>query len=315
MRPDPRGTSLPTLPEGDCLPAGFHAMNYRHAFHAGNYAEVFKHTLLVGLIRALQQKAKGFLYLDTHAGRGAYDLLTPPRGGRADRFPEWPEGIGRLWNVAGLPPALADYVALVRMFNERAGALAGQLRYYPGSPWIAKMLLRPQDRAALVEIRGDDADAMAAEFERERRIAVLRMNGYSAMHAMLPPPERRALVFIDPPFETKNELGDILTGLKDALQRFPSGVFAVWYPLTERAGTDRLRQALSTIRNPPPTWCAELAVTGEAAALRMKGCGLMVLNPPWLIDGEVTGFLRELGALLSVDAGGSTKLTWLVAER
>ena len=290
-------------------------MNYRHSCHAGSFAEVFKHTLLIALIRGLQQKSKGFFYLDTHAGRGAYDLFARPEQGPGDRAPEWPQGIGRLWNAKGLSQALVDYVAVVRRFNEDAGTQRDELRYYPGSPWIAKLMLRPQDRAALIEIREDTAGALVAEFEHERRVVVRRMDGYAALRAMLPPLERRALVFIDPPFETQNELGDVLSALKEALRRFPSGVYAVWYPLTERAGVEGFFRALSTMEAPPPTWCAELAVTGGPSALRLKGCGLVVLNPPWHIDREIASALRELGRLLRVDAGGSTRFTWLVPEK
>jgi len=147
-------------------------MNYRHAFHAGNYADVFKHVWLVQLIRALQRKEKGFLYLDTHAGRGAYDLDAAPAGPAAARAPEWPGGIGRLWEAAGLPPALAEYVALVRQFNARAGGSPGKLRRYPGSPWLAALARRPQDRLALWERQPDEAAALRAAFARRRRVAV-----------------------------------------------------------------------------------------------------------------------------------------------
>ena len=179
-------------------------MNYRHHYHAGNYADVLKHALLLRLIRAMQRKAKGFSYLDTHAGRGGYDLSVPsvlPDG--KSREPEHPAGIGRLWGATGLPSALDDYLALVRRFNDRNGSVGEELKFYPGSPWLAKLLLRPQDRMALCELRPDDAEALDFEFARESRVTVRAMDGYTGLKALLPPPEKRALVLIDPPFETK----------------------------------------------------------------------------------------------------------------
>jgi 23S rRNA (adenine2030-N6)-methyltransferase len=289
-------------------------MNYRHAFHAGNYTEVFKHSLLVLLLRALQRKEKGFLYLDTHAGRGAYDLAAPPAPAGRSRPPEWPQGIGRLWDSADLPPPLADYVALVRAFNERAGAGGGRLRFYPGSPWFAALARRPQDRLALWERQPGEAEALRTEFARRRRVTVECGDGYGALRAALPPPERRALVLIDPPFEDQGEFDAVLGALREGLQRFPSGVYAVWYPVTERARAEAFLAALRTLA-PPPTWYAELAVTSQASALHMKSCGLAVVNPPWQSDHDVATFLPELCKRVRVDDGASAKLTWLVAEK
>jgi 23S rRNA (adenine2030-N6)-methyltransferase len=285
-------------------------MNYRHSFHAGNYGDVFKHTLLVVLLRALQRKDKGFLYLDTHAGRGAYDLRAAP--GRTDRPPEWPQGIGRLWNAADLPPPLADYVALVRQFNERAGAGRGQLRFYPGSPWLASLVRRPQDRLALWERQPDEAGALRMEFARRRRVAVEWGDGYGALRAALPPPERRALVLIDPPFEDKDEFDTIFSALREGLRRFPSGVYAVWYPVTERTRADAFHAALRALA-PPPTLWAELAVTTDPR-VRMKACGLLVLNPPWRLADDLAPLLPVLADRLGLDGGAAARCGWLVPE-
>jgi 23S rRNA (adenine2030-N6)-methyltransferase len=287
-------------------------MNYRHAFHAGNYGDVFKHTLLVMLWRALQRKDKGVLYLDTHAGRGAYDLRARPAPGRADRPPEWPEGIGRLWRAAGLPPPLADYVGLVRAFNERAGAAPDELRFYPGSPWLAAFARRPQDRLVFREQRADEAGALRDDLARMRRVAVECGDGYAALRAALPPPERRALVLIDPPFEAKDEFDAILGALREGLTRFASGVYAVWYPVTERARTDVFQRALRALA-PPPTFWAELAVTADPQ-VRMKGCGLLVINPPWRFGGTVQALLPVLVDKLRLDAGAAARCGWLVPE-
>src|SRR4051812_32850103 len=289
-------------------------MNYRHHYHAGNYADVFKHALLLLLIRAMQRKEKGFLYLDTHAGRGGYDLSMPsvlPDG--RSREPEYPAGIGRLWGQPGLPPLLGDYLALVRRFDDRNGATGEELKFYPGSPWIAKLLLRPQDRIALCELRPDDAEALEFEFARESRVTVQVTDGYAGLKALLPPPEKRALVLIDPPFETKKEFADIARGLKDALKRLPGAVIAVWYPITERARTDDFHRALLELAT--PTLFAELMIAGPESLLKMKGCGLLVLNPPWQVDREIRAILPVLRDHLKGEAGAGIASDWLVPDK
>jgi 23S rRNA (adenine2030-N6)-methyltransferase len=289
-------------------------MNYRHHYHAGNYADVFKHGLLLLLIRAMQRKEKGFLYLDTHAGRGGYDLSMPsvlPDG--RSREPEYPAGIGRLWRAKGLPPALNDYLELVRRFNDRNGATGEELKFYPGSPWIAKLLLRSQDRMTLCELRADDAEALDFEFARESRVKVEVIDGYTGLKAMLPPPEKRALVLIDPPFETKKEFADIARGLKDALKRLPGAVIAVWYPITERARTEEFHHALLGLAT--PTLFAEVNIAGAESLLKMKGCGLLILNPPWQIDRDIRALLPVFRERLRAEAGASADCSWIVPEK
>lgn len=288
-------------------------MNYRHQYHAGNYADVFKHALLVQLFRAMQRKEKGFLFLDTHAGRGAYDLGAPSvlSDGRT-REPEHPAGIGRLWNATDLPPAVVDYLGLVKRFNERRGA-GEELRYYPGSPWITRLLARPQDRFALCELRTDDAEALEAEFAREAGVKVLTMDGYTGLRAQLPPVEKRALVLIDPPYESKTEFGDVERGVKEALRRMPDAVCAIWYPVTERARTEAFQQTLQQLA--VPALVAELEIASDAAQLRMKGCGLLVLNPPWKMADEFRSVLSTLARYLRIDAGGKADCFWLVPDK
>jgi len=291
-------------------------MNYRHHYHAGNYADVFKHVLLLQLVRAMQRKEKGFLYLDTHAGRGGYDLSIPsvlPDG--RSREPEYPAGIGRFWDATTVKSAvIEDYLALVRRFNDRQGATGPELKFYPGSPWVAKLLLRAQDRMALFELRADDAEALDFEFARESRVKVQALDGYTGLKAMLPPPEKRALVLIDPPFESKDEFADVLTGIREMLKRLPSAVCAVWYPVTERVRVDGFhRDFLGSA--PPPTLFAEIRIAGDSWQLRMKGCGLLILNPPWQIEGEIRSILPLLVERLKMDAGAGFECGWLVPER
>lgn len=288
-------------------------MNYRHHYHAGNYADVFKHVLLLQLIRAMQRKEKGFLYLDTHAGRGGYDLAMPsvlPDG--RTREAEYPAGIGRFEDATGLPAAIVDYLELVKRFNERRGGETG-LRFYPGSPWIARLLLRPQDRMTLCELRADDAEALDFDFARESGVKVLAMDGYTGLKAQLPPPEKRALVLIDPPFESRDEFADIDRAVGEALRRLPGAVVAVWYPITERAWTAGFRQSIEMLKT--PALFVEMLIAGDGSQLRMKGCGLLVLNPPWQIEGEFRAVLPALVERLRVDAGAKGECGWLVPEK
>jgi 23S rRNA (adenine2030-N6)-methyltransferase len=288
-------------------------VNYRHHYHAGNYADVFKHVLLLQLIRAMQRKEKGFLYLDTHAGRGGYDLAMPsvlPDG--REREAEHPAGIGRFWGTAGWPAAIGDYLEVVKRFNERRGG-EGELRFYPGSPWIAKLRLRPQDRMALCELRADDAEALDFDFARESGVKVMAMDGYTGLKAQLPPPEKRALVLIDPPFESRDEFADIDRAVGEALRRLPSAVVAVWYPITERAWTAGFRQSIEMLKT--PALFVELLIAGDGTQLRMKGCGLLVLNPPWQIEPEFRAVLPALVERLRVDRDARVELGWLVPEK
>jgi 23S rRNA (adenine2030-N6)-methyltransferase len=288
-------------------------MNYRHHFHAGNFADVMKHGLLVQLLRALQRKDRGLLYLDTHAGRGVYDLAAAAQGDSLARRPEWPEGIGRLWARDDVPAAWADYVALVRQCDREWGNRADTPRYYPGSPWLARKLARPQDRLALCEKHPGECAALEAEFGGARRVTVQETDGYGALRAMLPPPERRALVLIDPPFEAQDEFARIAAALREGLRRMPAGVFAVWYPLTVRARADAFLTALRELR-PPPTLALELALAGENSPLKMKGCGLAVINPPWQFDRECEPGLNWLARALEPAPGGGARREWIVPE-
>ena len=283
-------------------------MNYRHHFHAGNFADVMKHALLVQLVRGLQRKEKGCLLLDTHAGRGAYDLSRAATGDSLPRQPEHPDGIGRLWTRSDLPGALAGYIGLVRTFNE---ARSADLAFYPGSPWLLRLLARPQDRLAFCEMHPEEFEALRGEFAAERRVSVHAMDGYRAVAAMLPPPEKRGLILIDPPFEARDEWTAIATALRDGLRRFPVGVYAIWYPLTERARVDEFFESLAGLPL-PPTLAAEIVVAPDAP--KMKGCGLVILNPPWHFDREAAPTLGYLAEVLAQSPGSGSSLRWLVPE-
>lgn len=288
-------------------------MNYRHSYHAGNFADVTKHVLLLRLLLSLQKKEKGFLYLDTHAGRGSYDLERAASGESLARKPEWPDGIGRLWTHSPLPPVVAEYVARIREFDRRHGNLGTTVRFYPGSPWLARMQARSQDRLTFCEKHPGECAALRSAFGRLPRVSVHEVDGYEALRSMLPAPERRALVLIDPPFESESEFAAIAAALREALRRQREAVFAVWYPLTERARVDEFLAAVQEL-SPPPCLAAELTVAGEAAPISMKGCGLLILNPPWRFADEMQPALAFLASSLQQFPGGGSRMQWLVPE-
>ncbi|MEO6876083.1 MAG: 23S rRNA (adenine(2030)-N(6))-methyltransferase RlmJ [Opitutaceae bacterium] len=288
-------------------------MNYRHHFHAGNFADVMKHALLVRLVAALQKKEKGFLYLDTHSGRGSYDLAVSEQGDSLARQPEYPNGIGRLWARTDLPEALAGYVGLVKKFDADRGNQTEQPRFYPGSPWIARLLARPQDRLVLCEKHPEEFERLDIALAREPKVSIQERDGYGAPKAMLPPPEKRALILMDPPFEAGDEFARMVKAVDEGLQRFPSGVFALWYPLTERARVDAFFDGLIGLKL-PPTLALELMVAGEASALKMQGCGLVIINPPWQFDREAEPMLEWLAGALEQERGAQAWGRWLMPE-
>jgi 23S rRNA (adenine2030-N6)-methyltransferase len=296
-------------------------MNYRHQFHAGNFADVMKHVLLLQLARGMQRKEKGFLYLDTHAGRGRYDLAAAARGDSLERKPEHPDGVGRLLNAGGaeLPAPIAEYMRVVRAFDGQpmdgggAAEPALALRAYPGSPWIVEAVSREQDRLALCEKHPKEAELLKEEFSHKRRVTVHAMDGYTAIRAMLPPREKRALVLIDPPFEERDEFAQIVAALGEGLRRMSGATFAVWYPLTERARVDEFFYKLEGLR-PLPCFAAELTIAGDDAPMKLKGCGLVVVNPPWQLDREIAPVLSALAVRLAQAPGGAGRLRWLVPE-
>lgn len=288
-------------------------MNYRHSFHAGNFADVMKHAVLVRVVRAMQRKERGFLYVDTHAGRGRYDLASAARGDTLERKPEWPDGIGRLWNRAKLPEVLADYVAQVKAYDQKLGNLEALPRFYPGSPRLVRALARPQDRLALFEKQHDEAGALRTEFARSSSVGIQSADGYAGLRGQLPAPEKRALVLIDPPFEAKNEFTQVVTAVADALRRAPATTILVWYPLTERARVDAFFADLAMLAL-PPTFSLELTVVGPLHPMKMKGSGLVVINPPWELDRELSQAFTWLGEILAQDHGARAELKWLVKE-
>lgn len=280
-------------------------MNYRHAFHAGNFADVFKHAVLALLLRALAAKEKPLRYIETHAGAGRYNL----ESAAARKTGEWRDGIARLWDSPAIPAELGDYLDAVRALNP-----GGRLRFYPGSPLVARHFLRAHDRMALMELVPEECAALAAEFATDKRVRVRCEDGYAGLRALLPPPERRALVLIDPPYERAAEFDDAVRALKDAQRRFAAGVYAVWYPIKDRPPIARFHRALaeSGMRK---ILCVELVPFPEDTAFRLNGGGLVLVNPPWPLERTVRDLLPQLLELLRTPpAAGRTDVTWLVPE-
>jgi 23S rRNA (adenine2030-N6)-methyltransferase len=285
-------------------------LNYRHAYHAGNFADVLKHALLVRLLRAMQKKEKGFVFVDTHAGPGRYDLHAAAQGESRTRTPEWPDGIGRLWDRTDAPAAVLDYIEVVRGFDRYCGNLTPGPRFYPGSPRIARLVARPQDRMDIWERHPEECAALREEFLGERRVSVHEADGYGAMRASLPPSERRALVLLDPPFEAQEEWSSITTSLGEGMARLPGGTIMVWYPLTGRARSDGFTDFL--VAKALPALSAELVVEPDSQG--MRGCGVAIINPPWLFDEEARSIVSYLGKVLYRGETAQGSVRWIVPK-
>ena len=282
-------------------------MNYRHAFHAGNFGDVLKHIVLVALLERLTQKDKPLFFLDTHAGRGRYDL----DGDAARRSGEAGGGIRRLAAAKSLPPLAARYLALVRGIDP---GNATRIRFYPGSPRIAAMLMRGSDRAALCELAPQEAEELRREFARDGRFAVHLRDGYESLKALLPPRERRGLVLVDPAYEAQEqEFGTVADALAAAQRRWPQGVFAAWYPI-KRATTVGAFHASLASRGVTRLLVVELSIHPEDSAVGLNGSGLALLNPPWKLDEDLADTLPAVHAALSPAGAGGTRVEWVVPE-
>jgi len=286
------------------------SLNYRHAYHAGNFADVVKHTVLMLLIEHLLRKPKPFVVLDTHAGAGAYDL----EGVEAGRTGEFRDGIGRLGAAAGgatLPPVVTRYLELVAAHSADAGD-PDERRYYPGSPAVIRRLLRPQDRLIACELHPPTAAALRGRFAGDPQVAVHQRDGYEALRALLPPAERRGMVLIDPPYETADEMDTLLRAVDTALARWPEGIYALWYPIKDRVPVWRLQDRIAALPL-RRLIAAELTLFDHEDALRLNGCGLMIINPPWQFEDRLAELLPPLHALLN-RAGGHAKVVPLAEK-
>jgi 23S rRNA (adenine2030-N6)-methyltransferase len=282
-------------------------MNYRHAFHAGNFADVFKHAVLARVIAYLKQKPAAFRVIDTHAGEGLYDLA----GTEASRTGEWRDGIGKLL-AAAPPPALRDllapYLEAVASFN--AG---GAVTLYPGSPALVRHWLRTQDRLIVCEAEPVAARALANRMRGDHRVKAIAIDGYTALNAYVPPKERRGLVLTDPPFEQPDEFARLADGLAGAHRKWPTGHYLVWYPIKDTRAADGFARDL-TRRGIARMLRAELTVAPVRAGEKLSGSGLIIVNPPWTLEDELAVLLPALADILAVGEGG-TRLDRLAGEK
>jgi 23S rRNA (adenine2030-N6)-methyltransferase len=283
-------------------------MNYRHAYHAGNFADVLKHAVLTLVLDYMKRKQAPFRVIDTHAGAGRYALASP----QAEKTGEWQGGIARLVGVDAkpLPPRAAQhlqpYLDVVR--RENAGDTLG---FYPGSPAIALSLMRSQDTLIANELHPEELSLLREAIGGDRRAKLMALDAWVALKALLPPKERRGVVLIDPPFEEKDEFGRIATGLAQGLQRFATGIYIVWYPIKDLKPVARFHAELTALAM-PKSLRIELMLQRPSDPERLNGCGLIVVNPPYTLEGQLAAVLPELSRRLESTRGaGGYRLDWL----
>ena len=270
-------------------------LSYLHGYHAGNHADVLKHTVLTAILARLVAKDKPVRYIDTHAGAGGYDLNAPP----AQKNREHAGGIGRIWLAPDAPPAVARLIDLAYRYNGE-----GPLRRYPGSPWLAHESLRATDHLQLFELHPAEHRRLAHDFARVRNVRVLREDGLAGCIGLLPPPERRGLLLIDPSYERTEEHREVIEAAVKAHRRFATGVIAIWYPIIDRRAADKFERALRATRLAPfATY--ELCVAEAGPDRGLVGSGMFVVNPPWRLDDDLAAALPWLAKELDRDGRAS----------
>jgi 23S rRNA (adenine2030-N6)-methyltransferase len=279
-------------------------MNYRHVYHAGNFADVLKHAVLALVIEHLKQKPSPFRVIDTHAGAGLYEL----GGEHAGKTGEWKEGIGRIFGTdlpSEIAEILAPYLSVVARENP-----AGKLERYPGSPLIARSLMRRGDTLIANELHDDDSAELKQLFARDPQTRVMALDGWTALKSLLPPKERRGVVLIDPPFEEAGEFERIVDGLASAARRFATGTFVIWYPIKDARAVARFRRELSKL-GLAKLYSAELSVRAVPVKGELSASGLIILNPPYTLPARLGELAPFLAARLAQGKGGRCNLEWL----
>lgn len=283
-------------------------MNYRHIYHAGNFADVFKHCILVLLLESLLRKEKPFCYVDTHAGLGIYDLQSLP----AQKTLEYLRGISLILNCdhEDIPTEIAPYLAAIKKLNKNVAvtkALTGDsMHFYPGSPFVARTMLRSCDRMILMELHQEDVLTLKQEFAQDQQVVVHHYDGYQGLKAFLPPQERRGLVLIDPAFEQKDEFAKVLFSLERALTRWQNGIYAIWYPIKDFTSVDNFLRDLS--KTGSHYLVCEMTISKQTALKEFVGCGMVIVNPPWQIEKALEKVLPWLWKILSPNSEGGVKI-------
>jgi 23S rRNA (adenine2030-N6)-methyltransferase len=280
-------------------------VNYLHAFHAGNFADVHKHIVLLMLLEHLHKKSKPFFVLDTHAGRGLYDL----KSDEAQRGGEWQNGVAKVAASQLNVPEITAYLRAIQQSpsGERA------LRFYPGSPLLIAGQLRDNDRAVFVEQQPEEAVALKNELQGRARVSVLMQDGYAAIKANLPPKENRGLVLIDPPFEVPDEFERLAKALFTGLARWPNGMFCAWYPIKADGAHTRFHQQLKS-SGLKKLLLSEFNIKPADSPLGLNGSGLLIANPPYQLDERMREVLPALHKAVSIDGAGGVRVEWLVGE-
>lgn len=278
-------------------------MNYRHAFHAGNFADVLKHAVLARILVYLHDKPTPFRVIDTHAGAGLYDLT----GEEARRGGEWRDGIGRLMTASLSEAAaafLAPYLDIVRAHN--AISTGDALVAYPGSPLIARALLRPNDRLVVCEIEPSAHAALVSVLRRDTQARVVDLDGWTALGAFVPPPERRGVVLIDPPFERRDEFEHLARGFEIAYRKWSTGIYLIWYPVKDQRAAEAFANRVAG--RATKSLQVELTVGSRASGPGLLGAGMIIVNPPWVLEPELRRVARELTDVLARDRGAAFML-------
>ncbi|MDF2939552.1 MAG: lactate dehydrogenase [Gammaproteobacteria bacterium] len=276
-------------------------MNYRHIYHAGNFCDVFKHCILICLLESFAAKDKPFCFIDSHAGIGLYDLQSE----ESMKSQEWQQGIGRIFAASPpFPKWVADYSNCISQCKHTARE---DLRYYPGSPYLAKLLMREQDKIILNELHPEDAKLLKATFANDPRVSVHQQDAYQALKALLPPAIKRALILIDPPFEQPNEFDKIAESLNLALKKFATGCYAIWYPIKNRDAVRQFHHKIKAL-NMANILVGELNVLPEDSRFQLNGTGMMIINPPYQLKEKLEELLPWLWKVLSIDNQGSYRI-------
>ncbi|MEF2508564.1 23S rRNA (adenine(2030)-N(6))-methyltransferase RlmJ [Vibrio mimicus] len=278
-------------------------LSYRHSFHAGNHADVLKHIVQSLILNSLQQKEKPFVYHDTHSGVGRYDLTHE----WSEKTGEYKQGIARIWQQDNIPAELDSYLDAIRQLNQ-----GETLRYYPGSPRVARAHLREQDRMVLTELHPSDYPLLEQEFHRDRQVSIYKEDGFARLKASLPPQERRGLVLIDPPYELAKEYRDVVQAIAQSYKRWATGIYAIWYPVVNRCDIDDMLEGLQGL-GIRKILQIELGVSPDTNERGMTASGMIVVNPPWTLESQMQTILPFLKQAIA-PATGHYKVEWVVPE-
>lgn len=278
-------------------------LSYRHSFHAGNHADVVKHIVQSLILTALQQKEKPFVYHDTHSGVGRYDLTHE----WSEKTGEYKQGIARIWQQQDTPAEIQSYLEAITQLNN-----SDELRYYPGSPRVARAHLRPQDRMVLTELHPSDYPLLEQEFHRDHQVQIYKEDGFAHLKASLPPQERRGLVLIDPPYELAREYRDVVRAIHQSYKRWATGIYAIWYPVVNRHDIDDMIEGLQEL-GIRKILQIELGVAPDSNERGMTASGMIVINPPWKLESQMQTILPFLQQAIA-PATGHHKVEWIVPE-